>query len=190
MMHGCDVVRLRQRVALRVGDRYHRNVGEDFVDALQLGQIEPAVQGRHERHPHPAQHRITQIIDVKMDNVEFLGPARQHFQHNDVRRQIIPHCPIEAQRAAAHRLQPGFGDAVAGGEQGNIVTEGGELVGEVGDDALGAAIELGRHRFHQWRNLCDLHGDPGEGARTEASQRRPSQRDARAVARPGPTLVP
>jgi hypothetical protein len=28
---------------------------------------------------------------MEMDDVEILGPARQHFQHHDVRREIIPH---------------------------------------------------------------------------------------------------
>ena len=38
----------------------------------------------------------------------------------------------------------------------------GQFVGEIGNDTLGPAIELGRHRFHERRNLRDLH-DPLSG---------------------------
>ena len=91
MLHSRNVVRLRQRTALCIGDRYHRDIVEGFVDVLQLGQIKPAMQRGHERHTGPSQDRVSEIVHMKMDDVEFLGPPRHHFQHHDVRREIIPH---------------------------------------------------------------------------------------------------
>jgi hypothetical protein len=38
------VIRLRQRLALGVGNRYDRGFGKDFIDAAQLRQVEPAMQ--------------------------------------------------------------------------------------------------------------------------------------------------
>ena len=57
--------------------------------------------------------------------------------------------------AAGTRL--GLGLRVAAGEQGHVVAELDQRVGQVGDDALGAAIEPRRDAFVQRGDLGDLH---------------------------------
>ena len=72
-----------------------------------------------------------------------------YLEHDDVGCQIIPHSRVEAQRAGPDRHEPRPGHAVAGSEQRDLVAECRKFVAEIGDDPLGAAIELGRHCLHQ-----------------------------------------
>ena len=53
-MHRAHPMRLRQRPALRIGDRDHRHRRERVEHRLVLGQIEPAVQRGDERRRLPA----------------------------------------------------------------------------------------------------------------------------------------
>src|SRR5206468_3030051 len=66
---------------------------------------------------------------------------------------------VEAQGIGPGRLEPGGGLAVGAGEQGDIMTERYQLVAEIGDDPLGAAIEQRRHRLAEGSDLGDPH-DP------------------------------
>jgi hypothetical protein len=56
-----------------------------------------------------------------MDDIEFAGSARQVFQHDDVRREIVADTGVEPQRTWPHRFEVRFGDAVARGEKRNVV---------------------------------------------------------------------
>src|SRR5262249_44257348 len=46
---------------------------------------------------------------------------------------------------------------IAAGEQGHVVAEPHQLLRQVGDDALGAAIEPGRNALHQGGDLRNSH---------------------------------
>ena len=47
------------------------------------------MQGGQEGHAGASQQRITEVINVTVDHVKFLGAARHRFQQDHVRRQII-----------------------------------------------------------------------------------------------------
>ena len=155
-----DVVGLRQWLALGIGDRNHRHVGEDVIERLKLGQIEPTMQGRHERHAAPLQDGVADIVDVAVNDVELVGALRQLLEHHHVDGQRIAQRLVEAQRARPDDLALCRGRAVRRGEKRNVMAERHEFFGQVRDDALGTAVELRGHGFRQWRDLCDFHWSP------------------------------
>ena len=64
---------------------------------------------------------------------------------------------VEAQGARAGRHQTRLGDGIPAGKQGHLVALTDQLLGEVGDHALGAAVIWGRHTFEEQGNLSDPH---------------------------------
>ena len=87
------------------------------------------------------------------------GAACDHLlQHGDVVGDRIAAGAVEAQRARRAGTQPRARLRIAAGEQRHVVAELDQLFGEIGDDALGAAIEPRRDALDQRRDLGDLHG--------------------------------
>ena len=54
-----------------------------------------------------------QIVNVKMDDIEFRGPLEYMFKHDKVVRQLIYAVLVEAQRTPACRNEPGLGYGIA-----------------------------------------------------------------------------
>ncbi len=115
------------------------------------------MQRRDKGYAEAPQQGIGEIVDVAVDHIERLRPVRQRLQHHHVRRQVVADRRIEPKRLRPHRREPGIDDAVAAGEQGDVMTESGQLLAKMGDDAFAAAVQLRWHRFHQRRDLCDSH---------------------------------
>jgi hypothetical protein len=82
-----------------------------------------------------------------MDDVEFGGALGDRLQHDQMGCQVVTHCLVEAQGTRPRRYELCLRHAVAAGEQRDVMPDGGELVGDIGNDALGAAIELGWDRL-------------------------------------------
>lgn len=105
------------------------------------------------------EHREVDHVGVEMDDVEVVGTLHHLRQHDQVCGQV---------RLERRRIQPdrliAYGDetrarlGVDRGEQGDVVPQVDQGVGQVGDDAFGAAIQPGRHGLIQRRDLGDLHG--------------------------------
>jgi len=134
------------------------NVVEDLVDRLELGQVEPAVQRGEIGHARATHDRESEIVDMEVDDVELVGAAGQLLEHADVRCQIVANRRVEAQRVGPARLELRGRLAVGAGEQGDVMPELDQLVAEISDDPLGAAIEQRRHRLAERRDLGDPHG--------------------------------
>ena len=64
----------------------------------------------------------------------------------------------ETQRSRPRGHEPGGGSGVAAGEQSHRVTLSTQLLRQIRDDAFGAAIEPGRHRFRQGSDMRNTHG--------------------------------
>jgi hypothetical protein len=64
----------------------------------------------------------------------------------------------QPQRLWTSRMQLGAGLRVASREQRHVMAAVYEFLGDVGNDAFGAAVELGRDTLVQWSNLCDTQG--------------------------------
>ena len=70
--------------------------------------------------------------------------------------------PVQPEGTGHHRLQGGFCHRITGGEQCHVMTQSDQFLGQPGHNPLGAAIQGGRHAFHQGGDLRDSHdGNPG-----------------------------
>ena len=96
-------------------------------------------------------------IDVEMQDIEFRHPLGDPVQHDDVVRQGIVNA-VEPERAGHDRGELRLGARIAAGEQGHIMALGDQFFRQPRYHAFGAAIKARRNAFHQWRNLCNLHG--------------------------------
>ena len=157
VMHGCGPARPVERPALRLRDGDERGFAELGIERLQLGDVESAVQRREKRRGKPAEHRQVQAIDVEMHHVERAGILRQALQHHDLVGERRAARLVEAQRLRAAGAQLGARLRIAARVERHIVAQRHQLLGQIGDDALGPAIEFRRHAFGQGRNLGDLH---------------------------------
>ena len=90
-----------------------------------------------------AREREVQVVDVEVDDVELGARWRDLLEQQDVVRQRVDAARVEPQRPRRARHQPRRGHRVAAGEQRDVVALRHELLGQVGDDALGAAVERG-----------------------------------------------
>ena len=79
-----------------------------------------------------------------MDNVECFGAPRHPVQHYQVMRKRIFASRIETQCAIARGPQCRLGLRVAAGEQGDLMTLAYQLLGQIRDNPLGAAVKLRR----------------------------------------------
>jgi hypothetical protein len=115
------------------------------------------VQSRQGAVRKCAHEREVQQIDVKMQHVEFVGMAAHFIQHHDVIRQRVLHVRIESQcaRSAGHQCRRS--PRIRTCKQRHLVALSHEFLGQVRDDAFGAAIELRGHALIERRNLCDPH---------------------------------
>ena len=99
VVDGADPVRVRQRRALRVGDRDQPLLGELAVDRREPGQVEAPVQRRHHGHLAAPRDRKGQVVEVGVDHVELGGALERALEHQQVHRHRIAALRVEAQRA-------------------------------------------------------------------------------------------
>jgi hypothetical protein len=93
---------------------------------------------------------------MEMQHVERVGVAAHIVEHQQMVRQGILYL-CQSQRFRTTGDQPRRRLGIAACEQGDIVALGDELLGEVGDDSFGTAVQPRRHAFHERRDLCDPH---------------------------------
>jgi hypothetical protein len=86
---------------------------------------------------------------MKMDDVEYFGAPRDAVQHDQMMRKRIFASGIETQGAIARGPQCRAGLRVAAGKQSDLVTLPYQLLAQIGDDPLGAAVKLRRTAFVQ-----------------------------------------
>ena len=98
-----------------------------------------------------------QVVQVEVQDVELVGALVDLLQHAEDRRQRVADLRVQAGRPRPHGHQPRRGDRIAAGEQGHVVAERDQFLGQVGHHPLGAAVALRRHRLGQRGDLCDAH---------------------------------
>ena len=85
--------------------------------------------------------------------------AEDLFEQQQVRRQLVRGSSASRPQRLGHgRDEVGLRHRVAAGEQRDLVALADQLLGQPGDDALGAAVELGGNAFVEGRDLCDSQG--------------------------------
>src|SRR5262249_13453943 len=70
VIDGTRKIGVRDRFALRVGDRHQRHVAESDIERLEIVQILPAVQGGHGPVGDWPKQRKLKLVDVEVQNVE------------------------------------------------------------------------------------------------------------------------
>src|SRR5690349_6477366 len=96
-------------------------------------------------------------ISMVMQDIEVAGQPLYALQHHGMKGNVFSHIWVEPERLPAGRHQFRQCAGVLACEQGHLMTLADELVGKVGDDAFGPAVEPRRHAFNQRRNLRNLH---------------------------------
>ncbi len=144
---GCPPVGPWQRPALSVRNRYQRHLPELTIDPAQLGKIQPSVQRGQLRNTLASRGCKMQVIDVKVNHVEFVRAPVDLIQHDHVVRQRIPAIRIQPQRAFAGSHQLRRRNRVPAGEQSNLVSLPDQFLCQVRDYALRSAVKPGRRAF-------------------------------------------
>src|SRR5436853_6181489 len=86
-----------KRCALSLGNRDYRHVTENAVEGLQIGNIQPTVQGGHIDSLFSAANRKMQVVDMEMKYVDVLSLAENFFQHKSVVRQRVSAFVVQTQ---------------------------------------------------------------------------------------------
>ncbi len=133
-------------------------LGEAGGEAAHPGEVEPTVHRRDGGGGAAPGEGEGEVVAVVVDDVELVGALVDHVQLNQGGGDGVLERVFEAQGALGAGDEGGGGAGVAAGEEGDIVAAADELLGEGGDDALGAAVEQGRHRLDQGGDHRDLHG--------------------------------
>ncbi len=103
VVHRADPAGVGQGRALRVRDRHHRHVHELAIEGLELGDVQPPVQGGDVGGRQTPHHGEVHVRQVEVDDIELVRPLGHLFEHQEMWRQIIPARAPEAQGARAHR---------------------------------------------------------------------------------------
>ena len=157
VVDGRREVRVRHRAALRVGDRDQRHVVEADIERKQIGQILAAVQrGDGAARDRPEQREM-KLVDVEVQDVEFVGALAHAIEHQHVIGDRIADAGVEPQRLRHAGHQIGRRDRIAAREQRDLVAERHQLLSQIGDDPLGAAVKPWGNAFDQRRDLRDFH---------------------------------
>ena len=159
VVHGGLPVGQRQGPPLVVGDRHQAELGPALVDAADILHVQPPVQRGQRLVGVASEHRELDHVGVEMDHVEVVGALQHLGQHDHMRRQIgLQRGRVQPDRLIPHRHQSRACLGVRRGEQGHVMPQIDEGVGQVGHHALGAAVQPWRHGFVQRCDLGDLHG--------------------------------
>ncbi|MNQ90988.1 hypothetical protein D3C85_1063510 [compost metagenome] len=153
-------VGVRQGAALIVRDGDQAELGPALIDLGQILQVQPSVQGGDRLVRQTPEEGEVQDVGMEMDDVERVGAVQNGGQQGHVRGQVgLQRLGVQPDRLIAHRDQPRPRLGLGAGEQGHLVAQIDQGVGQVGDDPLGAAVETRRHRLIEGRDLSNLH-DP------------------------------
>ena len=157
MVDGRREVRVWHRAALRFRDRDQRHVVKSHIERKQIGQILAAVQrGDGAARDRPEQRKL-ELVDMEVQYVEFVGALADAIEHQHVIGNGIANAGVEPQRLGHAGNEIGRRDRIAAREQRDVMAERHQLLSQVRDDALGAAIEPWGNAFDQRRDLRDFH---------------------------------
>ena len=79
----------RHRSPLAVGDRDQRHLVEGSEHRHEVGQVEPAMQGRQALMRQILEEDMLQQVDMEMDDVELIGPGPDLIQHDEMAGDVV-----------------------------------------------------------------------------------------------------
>jgi hypothetical protein len=144
-MDGGDPVRAGEGPALRVGNRHQRHVVELAIQRRQVGMVEPAMQRGEGLVREVSEEGQVQLLDVEMQHVELARAAAHALEHHQMVGQGILDARIEAQRARRAGDEPRARLGIGAREEGHVVPEAHQLLGEIENHPFGAPIEPRGH---------------------------------------------
>src|SRR4026207_1200168 len=119
------------------------------IEGREHGKVLPPMQCRYR---YVVQHRNKgelQLVDVKMQIVEFGCLLHDLVEHHHVIRNGVMPFGIQPKRSVGARNEVCGGDRVAACEQGHIMTLSYEFFREVRDDPFSSAIQSWGHALDQ-----------------------------------------
>jgi hypothetical protein len=132
------------------------------MDLRQVLQVKASVDRRDRLFRDVREEREMQHVGMEVDDVELVGGLPDARQHGHVSGEVgLQRRGVQPYGAIADGHQPRRRLRLRAGEQGDVVPEGDEGVGEGGHHALRAAVEVGWHGLIERRNLRDLHDGSG-----------------------------
>ena len=142
---------------------------EARVAGAEVRDVEPAVQGRDRARREVAEERQVQEVDMEVNDVELVGPLADPVEHRQMGGEVRFEIRVQPKRAlaAGHPGRPGA--RLGAREQGDVVTELDQRVGQIGNDPFRPAIEPGRDGFVEGSDLRDPH--PCNSKKDEASMK-------------------
>ncbi|MNE46266.1 hypothetical protein D3C80_1405930 [compost metagenome] len=157
-MHRRLPVGVGQGVALIVGDGDEAELGPAPIDFGQVLQVQTPMQGGDRLVRQITEEGEMHHVGVEMDDVEIVGAVQHLRQHGHVRGQIgLQRLRVQANGLISHRDQSRPRLGLGAGEQGDVMAQIDQGVGQVGHHPLGAAVETWGHGLIEGRDLGDLH---------------------------------
>ena len=83
------------------------------------------------------------VVDIEMDDIEVIGRLDHLVEHDDVMRERIAAIGVETKTSLRRSMEPGARRRIAGREQRDAMALPNELIGQIGNNAFGAAVEPG-----------------------------------------------
>ena len=107
MVHGGDEIAVCDWSALIVGNRHQRHVAESDVERFEVVQILAPVQRCHGPLGYRPEQWKMKLVDVEMQNVEFICELAHAVEHQHVVGDYIAHIGVETQRLrnASHEIR-------------------------------------------------------------------------------------
>src|SRR5439155_8810255 len=144
-----------QGQALGMADRYERLVAKVAEHRVDAGQIEAAMEGVQAGASREPSEGKSQVADMGVDDVKVPRALEDLGHFHDVRGELVVDGGIEAQGVRRGRHQRGPRARISAGKEGDLMSAPDELLGEIGDDALGASVERRGHTLVKRRDLRD-----------------------------------
>ena len=89
MINGALPIQPRQRLALRIGNRYHGNIAESLVQRGKIGNIQSTMQRGQGWNILLPVARVVQVIDVEVNEVEVVFFVENALHQKHVMRERI-----------------------------------------------------------------------------------------------------
>src|SRR5215470_16031595 len=119
------------------------------------------MEGRHVGELLATAGGEVQVVNMKMDNVEFVPVLKYLFNLMNMMGDGIPAVGIKAQSLRAEWNQVGVGQGIGTGEQCDVVALTHEFLGHPGHNPFRASVEAGRNTLVKRRHLCNPHSHLG-----------------------------
>jgi hypothetical protein len=119
---------------------------ERVVDRMEVGIIEPSVEGRHALMGEVLKQRILQEIDVEMDHVELIGSSTDSIEHHEVASDVVADTG-EPQPLGNARHESSRSRRIPARKQRDVVALGHQLLGKPGDYPFRPTVQLRWNRL-------------------------------------------